>query len=238
MARLVSSPSLPGIWISMRTASKPRGWALSRSRACWPPSRRVARAPSIPSRRSITRRLVGLSSTTRSRNPASRPPTGARGPGAGSGIAGGRLARLKGSSNQKVLPSPTRLSTPIRPPSNSTSSLLMERPRPVPPKRRLMLLSAWVKGEKRPAWASGVMPMPGSLTSKRSRAVAASLARGMTRTSISPWSVNLMALPIRLTSTCSRRRGSPSRSPSRAGRGARRRVRPLPRAVVPSRCST
>ena len=37
----------------------------------------------------------------------------------------------------------------------------MESPRPVPPKRRAMELSAWAKGWKRCSWAEGGMPIPG-----------------------------------------------------------------------------
>ena len=42
-------------------------------------------------------------------------------------------ARCSGSSNQKVLPTPTVLSTPISPPISSTSRRQMARPSPVPP---------------------------------------------------------------------------------------------------------
>ena len=40
----------------------------------------------------------------------------------------------------------------------------MESPRPVPPKRRVMEASAWVKGWKRCSWAEGGMPIPVSRT--------------------------------------------------------------------------
>ena len=43
----------------------------------------------------------------------------------------------------------------------------MVRPRPVPPNLRVMDSSAWVKGWKRRAICSAVMPMPVSVTSKR-----------------------------------------------------------------------
>ena len=143
-------------------------------------------------------------------------------------------ATSKGTSNQKVLPAPGRLTAPIAPPILSTRRLQMARPSPVPPKRRVMLASAWANGWKRPARVSGAMPIPVSRTAKRSRTRSAVTSRRVTRTWISPRSVNLMALPIRLTRTCSRRCGSPTSPPSSAGGGAMPSTSPLSRAVDPS----
>ena len=72
-------------------------------------------------------------------------------------------------------------------------------PSPVPPKRRVMELSAWEKGLKIAAACSGVIPMPVSMTLNAIRGRAASGGSSM-RTSrrTPPNSVNLMALPIRL----------------------------------------
>ena len=68
----------------------------------------------------------------------------------------------------KALPAPGTLSTQMRPPSSSTKRREMVRPRPVPPYLRVMELSAWVKEEKISFCFSGGMPMPVSLTVKRS----------------------------------------------------------------------
>ncbi|CAM5569727.1 hypothetical protein SSTU70S_00966 [Stutzerimonas stutzeri] len=56
-----------------------------------------------------------------------------------SAVAGGS----QGSSNQKQVPSPSTESKPMRPPMCSISSLLIARPRPVPPCWRLSDESAW-----------------------------------------------------------------------------------------------
>ena len=73
--------------------------------------------------------------------PARRGPVGTRPlPGVAGRSAG--VARPRPSSNQKVLPWPGALSTPMRPPMSSTRRLLMESPSPVPPKRRVVLPSA------------------------------------------------------------------------------------------------
>ena len=54
-------------------------------------------------------------------------------------------ARIDGHS-VKVLPLPYSLWTESPPPSAVAHCRLMESPRPVPPKRRVIELSAWVKG--------------------------------------------------------------------------------------------
>ena len=51
-----------------------------------------------------------------------------------------------GTRNQKVEPLPSWLSRPISPPIISTRRLQMLSPRPVPPKRRVVEPSTWVKG--------------------------------------------------------------------------------------------
>ena len=78
--------------------------------------------------------------------------------------------------NQKVEPSPGLLWTPMVPPMSSTSLRQMARPRPVPPKRRVVEESACVKGWKRCFWASGVMPMPVSRMEKTDEGVVGGLA--------------------------------------------------------------
>src|SRR5215475_7190434 len=92
----------------------------------------------------------------------------------------------------------------MRPPCISTICLAMARPRPVPPLALVRELSTWWNCSKiRSCWSSG-MPGPVSVTETAKwpfRAPAAILT--------SPASVNLMALPTRLSSTCVSRCSSP-----------------------------
>ena len=182
--------------------------------ACWPSAARVVTAPSSVNTRSIRSRFMALSSTTSMCAPVRRGPNEG-----GSGMAANASLSpwsplWKGNSNQKVLPWPSSLWTPISPPISSTKRLQIDKPRPVPPKRRLMLASAWVKGANSWASASGAMPMPLSHTSKRSRTAVSPISRTWTNTVTSPLSVNLMAFPVRLNNTCSKRSPSPSNGPS------------------------
>ncbi len=75
------------------------------------------------------------------------------------GLAGASVS-FTGSSNQNVLPTSFVERTPIRPPRASMISLQIVRPRPVPPKRRVMLASTCEKGWKSFVRPSGSMPMP------------------------------------------------------------------------------
>ena len=83
--------------------------------------------------------------------------------------ASGSTPRSSASSNQKVEPSSSRLSTPTRPPISSASSLTIARPRPLPPWRRVLDASTWVNASNTESNWSSAMPMPVSRTSKRSR---------------------------------------------------------------------
>ena len=49
---------------------------------------------------------------------------------------------------RNVLPSPGRLTTLMTPPITATSRAQMARPSPVPPKRRVVDASAWLKASK------------------------------------------------------------------------------------------
>ena len=109
------------------------------------PSRRrrlVAEARSI---RTATRWFTGLSSaiSKRGRRPAARPPRGAVGRAARRAAS----AALNGSSRRTSSPRPAGFA-PHRPPISSTRRLLMARPRPVPPKRRVIESSACTNGSK------------------------------------------------------------------------------------------
>ena len=74
----------------------------------------------------------------------------------------------------------------------------MASPRPVPPKRRVVSSSAWLKAPKMTASLSRGMPMPVSCTAK----VSVSASR-CTPSRIVPRVVNLIALPSRLRRICS-----------------------------------
>lgn len=69
--------------------------------------------------------------------------------------------------------------------------------RPVPPKRRVVEASAWVKRWNSLACCSGFMPMPVSLTRKLSQSAPSRAARETERV-MRPPSVNLAALLRRL----------------------------------------
>ena len=85
----------------------------------------------------------------------------------------------------------------------------MVRPSPVPPKRRVVEPSAWVKAENTSFCSAGAIPMPVSTTLKRRMMVSSCAVSSSVRSSTRPAWVNLMALLVRLVSTCSRRNASP-----------------------------
>ena len=115
-------------------------------------------------------------------------------------LAGGR--EFKNRVNQKVEPWPSRLSTPIVPPIISTSCLQIASPSPVPPYLRVVDASAWTNGANSAATWSGRIPIPVSVTVKRTVAAPSRLALAAPLPDVtSPRSVNLMALPSRDWST-------------------------------------
>ena len=144
-------------------------------------------------------RFVSLSSTIRTRVPLRS-------------IVSGAAAAVSSISSRavkaKVLPTPSALETDRLPPIIPTSCEAMFNPRPVPPKRRVVDASAWVKASKIFCCLAAGMPMPVSRTETRS-SNGSRVPLSSTRTAISPASVNLTALLSRLASTCRRRTGSP-----------------------------
>lgn len=115
-----------------------------------------------------------------------------------------------------VLPMPTSLSMRMVPPSLSHSSLQMDRPRPVPPCRRVVEASAWVKLSKMVSSLSCAIPVPQSRTENctmtRSSQPKAHDVSTVTCRNTDPWSVNLTPLPSRLIRIWRNRCGSPSRT--------------------------
>ena len=95
---------------------------------------------------------------------------------------------------RKRLPRPSSLSTVTFPPSRRAILREIESPSPVPPWRRAPLPSACVNGSNSLACCSGLMPIPVSTTSNAARSPSAP-----TFMRTSPSSVNLIALPTRLT---------------------------------------
>src|SRR3989304_565480 len=85
----------------------------------------------------------------------------------------------------------------------------MASPSPLPPKRRVMEVSAWLKGWNSLAWSSCAMPMPVSLMLKRILALVCAASSSCSCTRTFPCAVNLTALPTRLKRTCWMRRASP-----------------------------
>ena len=75
---------------------------------------------------------------------------------------------------RKVDPTLGRLSTMTVPPMRSASSRQIARPSPLPPKRRVVDSSAWVKGSKIFSMVAASIPMPVSLTAISSSARPAS----------------------------------------------------------------
>ena len=86
---------------------------------------------------------------------------------AGEGRFLGGDGRASRRVNQKVVPSPGTLLTPMSPPINSTSSFEIARPSPVPPYLRVVEESTCEKLLNSRSSRSGGMPMPVSLTSRR-----------------------------------------------------------------------
>ena len=142
-----------------------------------------------------------------------------------------------GISIQNVEPAPGRDCTPMRPCIRSTMRLQMVRPRPVPPYRRVVDASAWVKAWNSRACCCSSMPMPVSRTSKRSWWLFPFSPRRCTLTSTPPRAVNLMALEIRLPSTCRRRTGSPRTASRTAGSSSSSSRRPFSWALRRSSCT-
>jgi hypothetical protein len=116
--------------------------------------------------------------------------------------------------------------------------LLMASPSPVPPYRREVDESAWTNGWKIRSSLSTPMPTPVSETSNRITVRAPSLSARTTRTTISPLSVNLIALPMRFVSTCRIRPGSPRSTAGTEGSVSTTNSSPLVWAGPASRSAT
>ncbi len=210
-----ANPSIPGIMMSIRATAKGcarRAATRSTSRATGPASTVVGRAPQWIRISSRIRRLVALSSTTSTGRPPKRGWTCSPRHVSTSGWGSKRAVKWK------VLPRPTSLSTQIRPPISATSWAEIAKPSPVPPYQRVIDPSACANGSKMTCCFSGGMPMPVSTTAKcRPTSCLLHLVRRSTAMTTSPRSVNLMALPTRLTTICRSRPGSPINASGTSG---------------------
>ncbi len=111
-----------------------------------------------------------------------------------------------GSSNQNVLPTPSWLSKPMRPPWAVTISWHSARPRPVPPISRVSEESTRKKRVKTCACCEAGMPSPESVTWTRAKP-----SRGVAVIdTVPPAGEYLIALESRLVMTCPMRLRSPT----------------------------
>ena len=120
----------------------------------------------------------------------------------------GSVSTLNGNTIVNSLPTSTWLVTSISPFINRTSSVEMESPSPVPPNRRVVLLSACENDSKIDRCLSAGIPVPVSMTwifhfGDSPRTIS-------TRISTCPSDVNLIAFPRRLRMICRSFIGSPS----------------------------
>ncbi len=110
-------------------------------------------------------------------------------------------APSSGRQRVKMLPSPGIERHSRSPPRSRASRREIASPSPLPPCRRVLVESACVNGSKRRSSCSARMPMPVSATwMQRDRPPAPSRSRKVS--TMPPSSVNLIALPTRLTRIC------------------------------------
>ena len=151
------SPPAPGICRSTIATSKAAPAERSCSSAVSTSKASVTPHCHKPSTFARTSRLVALSSTTRIRR------CGRDGRG---GVAG--AGRSNRAVNQNRDPWPSSLEKPTCPPMSSTRRATIDKPRPVPPYRLVVVVSACEKGRNSRSTLSGGIPIPESATSKRS----------------------------------------------------------------------
>src|SRR6266852_4884123 len=198
-------PSISGICMSLSTNWKGNPWLCASCSARKPASALISNWCFIPHRLSVSprmRRLVELSSTTSTRTSPSC-----------SGwtllLSAGRLFDTRAwAVKWKVLPLPGWLSTHIFPPMSPTKREEIVRPSPVPPNFRVVELSTWENASKINFCFSSGTPKPVSRTAKCNMRLSPAAESRATTTATSPRSVNLIALPIRLTTICRNRVGS------------------------------
>ena len=178
--------------------------------------------PAAQVRRRRSSRLVALSSTTSTRRFSGEQPP-AR--------AGWRGARRRPRSSgdreaERAALAAARTSAVSSPPIISTSRREIASPRPVPPKRRVVDVSACAKGSNSRASCVRVDADAGVADlDAQQRAGLVGAARRSRAPTTSPCSVNLTALASRLVSTWRRRPPSPRSVPGQRVRRSRRSAR-------------
>ena len=103
------------------------------------------------------------------------------------------------------------------PPMKLTNCVQIAKPRPVPPYLRVVELSPCSKGLKMAACLDSGTPMPVSRTEKRTVDEDSPMDSRLTVTVTSPRSVNLTALPTRLSRIWRKRLASPNSSAGTCG---------------------
>ena len=140
-----------------------------------------------------------------------------------------------------VLPRPgtPALSTRIVPSIISARRLLIARPRPVPPYRRLVVASTWLNDWNRRSTRPGGIPIPVSRTVRWYRTVSGRSAGSEAAvTTTSPASVNFTALFSRLSKTWRIRLASPTAVSGVPGSISYATSRPFFVAIGPIRSTT
>ena len=201
----------------MRAARRTSSIATLPSPAC------VTAMPHCSSSATVMSMLTALSSAISARAPRSLETSSPR--ASCSGALDSAVG--KGSSAQNVLPSPGALRSPTSPPIRLASSRQIDRPRPVPPNRRVVDTSACENGMNRRGCTSGAMPGPVSTTARRIRPGPTRCASMCT----SPWSVNLSALVMKLLRIWRTRVGSPVTPAGTSGSSVRVSVRVFAAAI-------
>jgi hypothetical protein len=150
-----------------------------------------------------------------------------------------RAARCR---NQKVEPRPSSLSKPTSPPIRCASSRMITNPSPVPPKRRVVELSACENGANSFAAAAGAdadagvahrVAQPALVDGSPAAAPAAHSQ--VSETAIVPRSVNLTAFVSRLLTICRMRNGIAEHRRRHVGADDDRQQHPLRRRRVHER---
>ena len=179
--------------------------------------------PQLVSISSRIRRLVALSSTTRTGRPCTS--AGSAGAGRATGPRAGAEPRRE---VERAALADLALDPDLARPSSATSRAEIARPSPVPPYLRVVELSAWAKASKTLLLLVGgdadARVADGEV--QADLVVRLRLARS-TRSTTSPRSVNLMALPTRLTRTWRSRRGSPDEGVRHVGRDVVGQLQPF-----------
>ena len=160
-----SMPSMPGILRSTTPKSKSCRPSAARGRSPGPRSRRSASTDfDAPGAELLAQDLAVGGVVVDDQGPLAARSAGRR----------RRLRRrqLSRSAQRQLEPEGRPFARgavePSLPPISSTSCRQIASPSPVPPNLRVVEESAWAKARNRRSWSSAAMPMPVSITSKRS----------------------------------------------------------------------